>query len=191
MKMIINVVDLGTNYLVNNVYTDEKRRDDGFEKIEVNDAALFNKIKLHLLQDKTVRLPKKLLLTITDIILSTGTDVDIAKGAAISEVMGIFNNRVGTHMNFYFYDFQVLNNMLTVAGYNITTTNKEDQYLAILSTGDSILIDTLQKFLEVQASIEEIYSLRESTKDSLIALNDAIDITTIETIKNTFLSTFS
>jgi len=192
MKMIINVVDLGTNYLVNNVYTDDRVKNDGFEKIEIQDTILFEAIKTHLILGEIVRLPKNVNpIKPSDIILSTGSDVDIAKDAALSEVMSAYNNRIGSNTFFYFYDYQVLNNQLIVAGYNITGDTKEDQYLNILSSGDSVLIDTLQKFLETQSKIEEIYSLRESVKDVLIQLNDSVDITSIELVKNTFLSSLS
>lgn len=193
MKMIINVTDLGTNYLVNNIFIkDIVSNNDGFEKIEIYDTMLFRVIKEHLLKNETVRLPKNVNpLKPSDLIIGDKNDLNIAKDAAISEIQNIYNNRIGAGSNFIFYEFQLLNNILILAGYTLTNDNKEDRYLDILNKGDSTLIDALQKYLETQSKIEELDTLKKQVDDVLIQINDSISIEDIESNKNTFLNNLS
>ena len=193
MKMIINVTDLGTNYLVNNIFIkDIVSNNDGFEKIEIYDTMLFRVIKEHLLKNETVRLPKNVNpLKPSDLIIGDKNDLNIAKDAAISEIQNIYNNRIGAGSNFIFYEFQLLNNILILAGYTLTNDNKEDRYLDILNKGDSTLIDALQKYLETQSKIEELDTLKKQVDDVLIQINDSISIEDIESNKNTFINNLS
>jgi len=195
MKMFCNVFDNGSTYLVENAFimsTSHINFTTGNKIIEIDDVAVYESIVYNLTKKNTVRIPKNVHpLTPSDIIVKALDDkLGVEKIASISEIKNLVNNRVGNIANYNFFEHNVLNNVLASKGYTITGDTKEDQYLAILSSGDSALIDILQKFLEVQAKIEEHISIYSDCNKALHDIEDAIDSSSVEQIKNTFLSTY-
>jgi predicted ATP-dependent Lon-type protease len=53
----------------------------------------------------------------------------------------------------------VLNNLLNSKGYFIHDDNREEVYLEILETGDSGLIDTLERYLNMKDEIHRVSQL--------------------------------
>jgi hypothetical protein len=55
--------------------------------------------------------------------------------------------RLGIHSIFEFFDFIMLNNTLSAAGFIVTNQNRREKYLEVIDTGDIDLIDTLELYL--------------------------------------------
>ena len=195
MKLYCNVVDSGSTYLVIDAFSTNTHINFSTGKlvIEINDVATYNAISKFLLDGKIVHIPKNVdVVKPSDLIVEKGKDkLSLEKEAAFSQMSNLVNRRLGNIYNVDFFEFAILNNQLLSQGYSITGDTKEDQYLAILDTGDDALISTLQSFLEVQNKISEYQNIYDSFKKAMDDINEATDANDVIFIKNQFLSKFN
>jgi len=196
MKMFCNVMDCGSTYLVNNVFKNTSDNtpiiSNNSIMLEIKDTAVYDSIVYYLGKSKIVRIPKNVdPLTATDLIIAVNNDnLENEKSAARFTVINVINRSAGSTTNFDFFRFSVLNNKLNAKGYNITGDEKEDQYLNILSSGDDSLIGLLQKFLEVQAKIEEYDDMYDQAQTALQEIDDATNNTEVSQARDKFLSKY-
>jgi hypothetical protein len=82
-------------------------------------------------------------------------------------------------LQFDFFEFSILNNKLIDAGYIITDINREEKYLEIINTGDSVLISNLETYLEVKDRISihtHHYNNYITYKDNVNLCSSAIEV---------------
>ena len=86
-------------------------------------------------------------------------DAGIIKLSQVRRIRALVNPTLSSVSGFTFYSFMVLNNLLNSKGYYIHDDNREVIYLEILETGDSGLIDTLERYLNMKDDIHRVSQL--------------------------------
>ena len=84
---------------------------------------------------------------------------DDNKLSQVRRIRALINPTLSSVSGFTFYTFMVLNNLLNSKGYYIHDDNREEVYLEILETGDSGLIDTLERYLNMKDDIHRVSQL--------------------------------
>ena len=84
---------------------------------------------------------------------------DNNKLSQVRRIRALINPTLSSVSGFTFYTFMVLNNLLNSKGYYIHDDNREEVYLEILETGDSGLIDTLERYLNMKDDIHRVSQL--------------------------------
>jgi len=194
-EMYLDVFDKGTSYLVNKAFTSNRTKLNFLSDstyIIITDTDVFSYISEHLIAGDMVQIPKNLPnLTIQDIILNTPDSLELTKMNAEIKIKATVNQRLG---NAFFYDYFVysqLNNQITNAGYVITGDDKDSQYLAILNSGDDVLIGKLQKFLETQTRLGVNNALYEASTTALDNIEAALTEADVTTLLETFLDSLN
>ena len=88
------------------------------------------------------------------------------------------------------YEYTVINNYLCDKGYFIHDENREEKYLEILETGDEILIDKLEIYLNAKDYIGRASTLEHKYFELYRELNNAIDKNQVDNIYKTFMKMF-
>jgi len=84
---------------------------------------------------------------------------DNNKLSQVRRIRALINPTLSSVSGFTFYTFMVLNNLLNSKGYYIYDDNREEVYLEILETGDSGLINTLERYLNMKDDIHRVSQL--------------------------------
>jgi hypothetical protein len=84
---------------------------------------------------------------------------DNNKLSQVRRIRALINPTLSSVSGFTFYTFMVLNNLLNSKGYFIHDDNREEVYLEILETGDSGLINTLERYLNMKDDIHRVSQL--------------------------------
>ena len=94
-----------------------------------------------------------------EVVYSVLTPEDNNKLSQVRRIRALINPTLSSVSGFTFYTFMVLNNLLNSKGYYIHDDNREVIYLEILETGDSGLIDTLERYLNMKDDIHRVSQL--------------------------------
>lgn len=153
MKNILIIVDKGDVWEITGqtVQADDYEVDPLMVKempIDEPGLAMWNYIKSRLPLAQ-LQYPKDLQgnLIIEDLIEIEYDVEQLYREKTIQKGREYLTTRLGIHSIFEFFDFIMLNNTLTAAGYVITNSNRREKYLEIIDTGDIELIDTLELYL--------------------------------------------
>lgn len=110
--------------------------------------AVWNYIKA-MLPIKQLQFSKDLTghLIVEDLIEVPYDEMAIYRENTLLKGREYLTTRLGIHSIFEFFDFIMLNNTLSAAGFIVTDQNRREKYLEIIDTGDVDLIDALENFL--------------------------------------------
>jgi len=106
-----------------------------------------------------------------------GLDVESYAGKAAlavkTKVRGIMGDSLLIFTLVDFVELMLLNNKFADLGIFITDTNREESYIKIIELGDPVLIDDLEKFINLKDSIAQISDM----KDEYANIIDQIKVT--------------
>ena len=147
MKYALIISNVGTYMKITGtaIFNDEDTIDENLYK-EVDDGLYVDireLLKTHELtyeKDIDVLDEKTLIMKEYDVLA-------ITKSRAKTEALKMLKTRLDDTTMFDFYEFSILNNAFVEKGFIITNANREEKYLEIINTGDTKLIDNLEKYL--------------------------------------------
>ena len=94
-----------------------------------------------------------------------GLDVESYAGKAAlavkTKVRGIMGDSLLIFTLVDFVELMLLNNKFADLGIFITDTNREESYIKIIELGDPVLIDDLEKFINLKDSIAQISDMKD------------------------------
>lgn len=185
------VEDHGSHWAVTNVTKNSldnlANRDEKYLKLSY---VAYKTISDALMAGKQVTITKSLMtdevLPFEVTVLDAFETVDplvAAKNASIIKIRMLVTPELSKIAGLTLYGFIVLNNDLTTRGYFITDANREEQYLAILETGDEKLVDILEQYLNYRDEIDRVAQLERrfsAFKKSVMAASTADEVRTLE-----------
>jgi hypothetical protein len=150
----------------------------------VNSEDFFYTVRDLLNSNNRLSYPKTVTeLTIDDITVLELDPLTVHKSSIKTQGKHFLKQRCDFVVQFDFFQFTLLNNILINAGYAITDENREAKYLEVINTGDSILIDTLDKFL---GTLDRI-SVYNFTYNNYLTFCENVDAaSTIEEVNSAF-----
>lgn len=123
-----------------------------------------------------------------------GIDGSTYAGKAVSalkmKTKGILGDDLLIFTLLDFVDFILLNNKFISNGFIITDENKEEQYIKIIESGEELLIEDLERFIQLKDNIKIIKSKKEeyfSLIEKLQLLSDYNDIESVNEIVEKYL----
>jgi len=153
MKNILIVVDKGDiwevtgttiqsdDYVVNHDMVYELPVDEQGIAMYQYIKAMLSTNQIQFLKETTGRLIQE------DLILIPYDADMVYREKVIHKGREYLNTRLGIHSIFEFFDYIMLNNTLSAAGFVVTEKNRREKYLEIIDTGDIDLIDSLEQYL--------------------------------------------
>ena len=94
-----------------------------------------------------------------------GLDVESYAGKAAlavkTKVRGIMGDSLLIFTLVDFVELMLLNNKFADLGIFITDTNREESYIKIIELGDPVLIDDLERFINLKDSIAQISDMKD------------------------------
>ena len=94
-----------------------------------------------------------------------GLDIESYAGKAAlavkTKVRGIMGDSLLIFTLVDFVELMLLNNKFADLGIFITDTNREESYIKIIELGDPVLIDDLEKFINLKDSIAQISDMKD------------------------------
>ena len=194
MKMIVNVYESGSVYIVNRAYVSKTIpvvEEPDSKNIKIEDTQVFSIIAEALLQKNEVRLPTNITTyKPSDVIINVLDDLDAAKYAAKITIKNFIAQRENTVYMYDLFEFNLTSNILYSEGYFITDSNREKKYLEIIGTNNATLIDALEKYLNIRDKISEYYSIYAQAKAAIELIENATTIPNVDTYKKSFLASF-
>lgn len=152
MKYLFIIYDEGDQYKITGC---REESDDNFmidPKLyyETKSEQFYNQVKKLLETDYILTYSK----SIGDPTISQLTKIKLdsleqKKAKTRTQGKNISQQRFDYMIAFDFFEFQILNNQLISKNIIITDENREEEYLKIINSGDSKLIDLLEKYLEI------------------------------------------
>ena len=195
MKMMLDLHDGGNYFIINSTYTtDNVNILNPVKKLdrEVKDAKLFENITNLLASGSYVKfLKNKELTSINDLEVKTLSDLEKERIDASTKVRNILNDYVSNIDVFDFYQFTISNNILNDAGFTITDKNVSDQSTAINNTNKPELISALDVLIKSKTNIEKYRGIYNDSEKTLQNIDDATDVTSIQSSLNTFTTKYS
>ena len=195
MKMMLDLHDGGNYFIINSTYTtDNVNILNPVKKLdrEVKDAKLFENITNLLASGSYVKfLKNKELTSINDLEVKTLSDLEKERIDASTKVRNILNDYVSNIDVFDFYQFTISNNILNDAGFTITDKNVSDQSTAINNTNKPELISALDVLIKSKTNIEKYRGIYNDSEKTLQNIDDAVDVTSIQSSLNTFTTKYS
>lgn len=187
---LAKVTDMGDKFKVHYVVENKNTYYDSGKMYVKVSSLTGDKIQEFLKEGITVFIPKGLEREVLPVHLITEEakdKIETKRTTAKSRLRPKVNEVFMSLSAFTFYEFFTVNNMLASKGIFITEENREEKYLEILNTGDDVLIDYLERYLEAMDKIE----IHSSTyKQCLQAEKDIENASTeeeIDEIINTYL----
>lgn len=192
------VEDHGSHWAVTNVTKNSldnlANRDEKYLKLSY---VAYKTISDALMAGKQVTITKSLMtdevLPFEVTVLDASETVDplvAAKNASIIKIRMLVTPELSKIAGLTLYGFIVLNNDLTTRGYFITDTNREEQYLAILETGDEKLVDVLEQYLNYRDEIDRVAQLERRFSAFKKSVMDASTADEVRTLEEQFLVNF-
>lgn len=86
----------------------------------------------------------------------TKDELQATKDATMVRARMLLVPEVSKISSLVIYRFTVLNNELASKGFFITESNREEQYLAILETGNEELVDKLEQYLNYRDDLDKV-----------------------------------
>ena len=188
---LATVVDHGSHWLVTNVTKNTldnlANRDERLLKLSYVSYKLISEA---LISGKQVRISKSLM---TDEVLphelevlvagECGDALQMTKDASVAKIRMLITPDISRIAGLTLYSFIILNNDLANAGFFITDKNREETYLAILETGDEVLVEKLESYLNYRDEIEKVAHLERrfaAFREELREASTAEDVAKIE-----------
>lgn len=192
------VEDHGSHWAVTNVTKNSldnlANRDEKYLKLSY---VAYKTISDALMAGKQVTITKSLMtdevLPFEVTVLDASETVDplvAAKNASIIKIRMLVTPELSKIAGLTLYGFIVLNNDLTTRGYFITDANREEQYLAILETGDEKLVDVLEQYLNYRDEIDRVAQLERRFSAFKKSVMDAASADEVREIEEQFLVNF-
>lgn len=113
-----------------------------------------------------------------------------ARNAALAKVRMLVSPDLARISGFSLYGFTILNNDLIAAGYPITNSNREEMYLKILETGDEVLINKLEDYLNYRDEVEAVAHLERKFSAFKKDVKIATSIEAVKELQDRFLERF-
>ena len=115
-------------------------------------------------------------------------DLDIKKAIAVNKINKKLEYRSLIISSLDVLLFTTINNELMVEGYIITNSNREEQYIKIIETGDEVLINKLEKYLTILDNLEDIKLIQNICLNSFAKVKAAVSTEEIDVALSEFYS---
>ena len=203
MSMRLNVKDVGNMYEVISI-NDAETTILGHvnNTYEIFSWSIYELICQALMEGKTIYLPKNNYsqLTVDDIVIvEQESELETQKKIAINKVKDfLYSTRINKLQLLDYYTFTILNNYFINMGFVITSQNREEKYLEIITAisemedenESEIAIVNLENYLNILDKLKELEGF-------VVRLNTTIDeiiscetVEAVETVVNDFLDFF-
>ena len=203
MSMRLNVKDVGNMYEVISI-NDAETTILGHvnNTYEIFSWSIYELICQALMEGKTIYLPKNNYsqLTVDDIVIvEQESELETQKKIAINKVKDfLYSTRINKLQLLDYYTFTILNNYFINMGFVITSQNREEKYLEIITAISEmedeneaeIAIVNLENYLNILDKLKELEGF-------VVRLNTTIDeiiscetVEAVETVVNDFLDFF-
>lgn len=203
MSMRLNVKDVGNMYEVISI-NDAETTILGHvnNTYEIFSWSIYELICQALMEGKTIYLPKNNYsqLTVDDIVIvEQESELETQKKIAINKVKDfLYSTRINKLQLLDYYTFTILNNYFINMGFVITSQNREEKYLEIITAISEmedeneaeIAIANLENYLNILDKLKELEGF-------VVRLNTTIDeiiscetVEAVETVVNDFLDFF-
>lgn len=174
-------IDSGTTYKV----VDIQSKDIAFAKPVENIFTLANdlsvELKGHLMAGNTPTIPVATYgekgaggITIEDFVIDEPDELAKYKQQMKNRVFGIFSHLMASVSGLRLFKFFMSYSLLASNGYFITQENREEKYLEIINTGNEILIENLETYLDSFDFISPISTTYTEVKQFEIDIEAAI-----------------
>lgn len=203
MSMRLNVKDVGNMYEVISINDAETTILGHINNTyEIFSWSIYELICQALMEGKTIYLPKNNYsqLTVDDIVIvEQESELETQKKIAINKVKDfLYSTRINKLQLLDYYTFTILNNYFINMGFVITSQNREEKYLEIITAisemedenESEIAIVNLENYLNILDKLKELEGF-------VVRLNTTIDeiiscetVEAVETVVNDFLDFF-
>jgi hypothetical protein len=123
-----------------------------------------------------------------DRVENEGIDANTYAGKAVkackTKARGIFGDELLTFKLLDFVSFMLLNNEFLSKGYIISEDTREENYIKIIETGDTDLVDKLEKYIKLTDSLKELQTKKEEFYDIIDKLKSLPDLDDKESVND-------
>jgi hypothetical protein len=123
-----------------------------------------------------------------DRVENEGIDANTYAGKAVkackTKARGIFGDELLTFKLLDFVSFMLLNNEFLSKGYIISEDTREENYIKIIETGDTDLVDKLEKYIRLTDSLKELQTKKEEFYDIIDKLKSLPDLDDKESVND-------
>jgi len=192
---VASIEDTGTDWRLTGVVMSDTQFLDTAGGLYMRLSATTADILQQMLEDgHTVVIPKSMDLNGPELqpgdlqITESTTELERVRNSAISSARTRMYQRFTTINVIVLFNYMEGNNILQDAGYNITDSNREDNYLAILNTGNTELIQSLEDYLEAKDQLSAKRFLWAQYKVFKVEVLAAETPEEVETLRTQFFS---
>ena len=170
---------IGDEYKIVSIITENiAEKDKKYFKLS---SPLANDILVNMDRGMTAYFPKNIRKLRQDILsYKESTDLDVRKNNAVSYYMRMMSSLFVSTSFMDFFDFITMNNTFCSKGIFITDENREEEYLKIINTGDSKLIESLESYLESFDTLTNVNKRYMKIKNVIHRINDCQSIEELE-----------
>jgi|SaaInlStandDraft_5_1057022.scaffolds.fasta_scaffold00722_21 hypothetical protein len=192
---VASIEDIGTEWQLTGVVVSDTQFLDTAGGFYMRLSAVTADILQQMLEDgHTVVIPKSTDLSGPELqpgdlqITESTEGIERVRNSAISSARTRMYQRFTTLNVVVLFNYMEGNNVLQDAGYNITDANREENYLAILNTGNTALIQQLEEYLEAKDQLSAKRFLWEQYKIFKTAVLASETEEEVETLRTQFFS---
>lgn len=125
-----------------------------------------------------------------DIIENNLNELDYIKNTSFVKIKSLVTPEMTKESGIVLYNFIMYNNELSSNGFFIHNNNREEKYIEIIETGDEMLIELLEKYLESMDNLNRAASFKTRLDEYKEKLNKCSSLEEVKKIEEDFLSTF-
>ena len=103
-------------------------------------------------------------ISVNDFEIIKAGDLEKSKNKLLSELSNNFSHYLASISGITYFSFIISSFKLASAGYFITNENREEKYVEIMNTGDNMLIEALNDFLDSLDKISPMSGLYDHFK---------------------------
>ena len=192
---VASIEDIGTEWKLTGVVMSDTQSLDTAGGYYMRLSAVTADILQQMLADgHTVVVPKSMDLNGPELrpedlqIKESTSELEREVNSAIASARTRMYQRFTTLNVITLFNYMEGNNVLQDAGYNITETNREENYLEILNTGNTSLIEQLEEYLEAKDLLSNSRYLWEQYKVFKKGLLQAATIEEVEALRTQYFS---
>jgi hypothetical protein len=189
------VTDCGQYYQVEYLTTSLNKDFETHAKFKGLNNIAANLIRESMAANSIVRIVKDfqgLEVMPSDLIIIKGDDTDslnFYKKIIIQKARQHVTHQQAVVSGIMLYEYTIINNYLCDKGYFIHDDNREEVYLSILETGDDVLIDRLETYLNAKDEIGRASALDQLYRKLYKSVNGCTSIDEVDNFFNDFMTT--
>jgi len=176
MKYVGKYSTLENGHVVTNFYDKDRVMLPEGEYVNIDNITVA-KLNSELVDKNIVKVKpsslKKKLLNIDDFIIEEVSNLEKKRQNYRHKIMSNITDILGKISAFDLFEYLEIFSSFFDKGIVITDQNREEKYLEILNIGDEILLEHLEKFLEIKDRVRPISNTYKNTQAALSRIREA------------------